>query len=249
MARRRLLLTRPAESAPAFAAAAEAAGFEVIAAPMLTYEALAQPDLPVLAAEAQAALLTSAAAARLLPNGAVSPALPILAVGDATADAARRAGFLNVASAGGDGAALAEMAAKRLIPSDGLVLHLAGEAKAFDIAAALRAKGFDARALDVYRARPAAVLPDAAADALMSRTVDDAAFFSRRSASTFVRLVRAAGLVEPTRWIRVAALSSNVAEGLAGLPWCQVLTAATPTADALLAILTAPPGDGAEQAQ
>jgi uroporphyrinogen-III synthase len=106
----------------------------------------------------QALLMTSAAAARhSLDQGNVFKEqhraildMPVFAVGDATAEAALAAGFSSVISAGGDGSTLAVLAADRLNPGDGALLHLRGGEVAGDVTGMLAACGFEARSVEVY---------------------------------------------------------------------------------------------------
>ena len=73
----------------------------------------------------QAALITSGNAISALP--AALHDVPLLAVGDATAERARRAGFARVHSAGRDAAALADLAAAILTPAAGPLLLASGD--------------------------------------------------------------------------------------------------------------------------
>jgi uroporphyrinogen-III synthase len=98
----------------------------------------------------QALLMTSAAAARHAVIGPVLAALPVYAVGDATAEAATKAGFTNVISAGGDGATLAVLAADRMKTNAGALLHLRGNEVAGDVTGMLSACGFETRFVEVY---------------------------------------------------------------------------------------------------
>lgn len=98
----------------------------------------------------QALLMTSAAAARAIQVTETLKALPLYAVGDATAEAAVAAGFETVISAGGDGATLAVLAADRMSPRQGALLHLRGREVAGDVTGMLRACGFEARHVEVY---------------------------------------------------------------------------------------------------
>jgi len=98
----------------------------------------------------QALLMTSAAAARAIQVTERLKVLPLYAVGDATAEAAVAAGFETVISAGGDGATLAVLAADRMSPRQGALLHLRGREVAGDVTGMLRACGFEARHVEVY---------------------------------------------------------------------------------------------------
>src|SRR5258706_14857106 len=99
----KLLVTRPEPDNQRTATTLRTLGHDVMLAPMLRIEAIADADLgtPPWAA----VLLTSANGARALSahaRRAELQALPVLAVGRASADAAQAAGFTDVVSADGD---------------------------------------------------------------------------------------------------------------------------------------------------
>src|SRR5690606_24915182 len=96
----RLLLTRPEEDARPLGERLRAAGHEVLIEPLLK---IRYRDAPTLELDGvQALLLTSANGVRALARHSHRRDLPVLAVGDATACAARAAGFSDVRSADGD---------------------------------------------------------------------------------------------------------------------------------------------------
>jgi uroporphyrinogen-III synthase len=116
----RLLVTRPEPDNERTAAMLRARGHEVMLAPLLRIEVIADADLG--APPFAAILLTSANGARAAsahPRRSELIALPVLAVGSSSADAARMAGFANVESADGDGRGLARLAAKRFAGAGG----------------------------------------------------------------------------------------------------------------------------------
>ncbi|MEE8274408.1 MAG: uroporphyrinogen-III synthase, partial [Alphaproteobacteria bacterium] len=96
----RVLITRPREDAEALAEALAVRGVEALVEPLLEIVPLNPGDFDL--AGVQAALLTSANGARALAAATGSRDVPVLAVGEATAAAARAAGFAEVAVAGGD---------------------------------------------------------------------------------------------------------------------------------------------------
>lgn len=98
----------------------------------------------------QALLVTSSNAPNLANLTPEILTLPVYAVGDATAKAARNAGFENVVSAGGDASTLAVLAADRLKPKDGALMHLRGHEVAGDVAGLLGACKFEVRATEIY---------------------------------------------------------------------------------------------------
>ncbi|MGZ0188321.1 MAG: uroporphyrinogen-III synthase, partial [Alphaproteobacteria bacterium] len=152
MRRPTLLITRPADSAERFADQTRALGFDPILAPMLTIK-LTQPQKLCLNG-IQAILITSRHGAAALVRATERRDVPVLAVGDATASAAQGFGFTDVQSAGGDGVALASLAAHRLNAANGAVLHVSGDKQAFDVVGALCQQGFDARLRLLYSGTP-----------------------------------------------------------------------------------------------
>jgi uroporphyrinogen-III synthase len=141
------LITRTQPGADASAARLRDLGFEAIATPAAM---ITPTGADVVIEGVQALLMTSAAAARSTKVNAGIRALPVYAVGDATAQAAIEAGFEMVISAGGDGAALAVLAADRMKPGDGALLHLRGHEVAGDVTGMLTACGFETRLVEVY---------------------------------------------------------------------------------------------------
>lgn len=226
-----MLVTRPEPGAVETAARISALGFRPVLAPlmMIVPRVLAVPSLP------QAVLVTSGNAIPALP-AALHP-VPLLAVGDATAERARRAGFRNVFSAGRDAAALARLAASKLAPSNGTLLLASGEGQGLALAATLRAQGFAVSRRVAYAAQPVQRLaPDATAE-LAAGAVRAALFFSPRTAGIFVTILQRdmpAGLV---RGVEAMAISDATRAALGGLPWARIHVAPHPTQEGLLSLL------------
>lgn len=89
--------------------------------------------------------------------------LTAFTVGDATARAAREAGFVRVISAGGDVVALAKRIAAKSDRPSGVVLKAGGLAPAGDLIGDLERRGVSARAVAVYQTAPLAPSPAALA--------------------------------------------------------------------------------------
>lgn len=227
----RVLITRPREDAGRLAAAFAARGIASVAAPLMKIELT---PAPVPLDGVQAILLTSANGARALAAASPRRDVRVLAVGRATAEAARAAGFAAVASADGDVHALAALARRGLDRQGGALLHVSGADVAGNLAGMLARDGFDARRLALYAARTVPALPFPAAEALRAGTLDGVALFSPRGADSFVRLVRAAHLEDTTAPLIVFCLSAAVAEAASGLAWRSVAIAARPDQDALV---------------
>lgn len=237
----RLLVIRPEEDARALVETLAGMGHEAVAAALIDIRFLTDagiPDRPY-----RAVLLTSANGARALgrrPEMAGLARLPVFAVGEASAGAARLAGFDRVESARGDVAALADLVAARLAPGSGPLLHAAGSVGAGDLKGALEARGFDVDRVTLYEAVAAARLPAAAIAALASGALDGVLFHSPRTARIFARLVRDEGAQGSLATLTAYCLSPAVAEALAGLSFAAVRVAPAPDQAALLDLLVRP---------
>lgn len=238
---RRILVTRPAEDAEPLIRCLADRGYEAIPEPMLTMRWLDGPE-PELDG-VQALLFTSANGVRAYARRTSRRDRPAYAVGDATAAAARAAGFARVESAAGDVYALASLVAARCAPDAGPLLHVAGTVVAGDLAGALVAAGFTVRREALYEAVAATALGPESVRALSEGGVGGALFFSPRTARSFVRLLAEAGLDDHLRTVEALCLSPAVAEaartldGSRVMPWKDVRAAARPEQDALLALL------------
>jgi uroporphyrinogen-III synthase len=229
-----VLVTRAAEQAAATARRLAGMGFVPVLAPSLVVRSRRLAALPGV----QAVLVTSGNAIPALP--ARLRKLRLLAVGDATAERAREAGFLSTESAGRDAASLAKLAARRLDPAFGPLLLASGEGQGMALAAELRQAGFRVLRRVAYTAAPARALPPAARAALAAGKIGHALFFSPASARATVRLLR--GM--PTTRIKALAISPATAAALSPLKWAGIRVASSPDQEALLALLptSATPG-------
>lgn len=233
----KVLITRAEPEAARLARVLGARGFQSIIEPLMTIRNRTE-SMPLAASfldGVQAVLFTSANGARAFAAATARRDLDVFAVGDATAAAAREAGFPRVASAGGKVEDLAALVIAQLRPSDGALVHAAGSVTAGDLAGLLGAAGFVLRRAVLYDAIAAERLSEATRAALSRREIAAALFFSPRNAATFVRL--AAGMESDCASIVAVALSPAVAASLAPLPWRRVALAASPNEPALLAAL------------
>jgi len=231
----RVLVTRPEEDSGPLVAALAGRGHAVLRQPLLriVYEEGAPPDLNGV----QALLFTSANGVRAFARRSDRRDLPAYAVGDATAGAARDAGFARVKSAGGDVSDLAALIRRRCDPTAGVLFHAAGSAVAGDLAGMLGGAGYAVRRVTLYRAEQASALEDDVRRALAARDLDFALFFSPRSAAGFASLATEAGVADACGDVVAVCLSDAVARAFGALAWRRVVVAAEPTQDALLAAL------------
>jgi uroporphyrinogen-III synthase len=234
----RLLVTRPERESEALAAGLRARGHDVTIAPLLSIHYL--DDVPLPQRDWQALLVTSANGARALARcaDAALKAVPVLAVGEGSAAAARAEGFSQVRAAEGDVQALDALAARLLDPAKGPLLHAAGSVLAGDLKAMLEARGFEVERAVLYEAEKRA-LPETVLDALKAGEIDGVLFFSPRTAGQFAALMREAGLASSLGRATAYCLSAAVAGELGGLSFAETRIAASPSLDALLALISA----------
>ncbi len=217
----RVAITRALPEAEASAARFRARGAEAIVAPLLT---IAPRPFNIDVSGAHALIFTSINGVRTF--GAASPERKIkaLCVGDASASAARQAGFESVASANGDVAALAALIRETARPGGGRLIHIAGAHLAGDLARLLAPDGLAVERRIAYEAVGATSLP-----AALRQPLDVVAFHSPRAAEIFIAL-GAPNAVNLT----AACLSLAVAERAAATPWRAIVVAPAPREDALL---------------
>ncbi len=209
---RRLFILRPEPGASASVERARALGLDAVAVPLFAVSPVAW-DAPE-AARFDGVLLTSANAVRHSGEAIERlHGLKVYAVGEATAESAREAGFEIAATGDADAAGLLGS-----IAPDLRLLHLCGADR--------QGSGDAAQAITpvvVYRA-------DAIDAPMLGGLAGQvAAVHSPRAAG------RLAELVEQGSSIRIAAISASAAEA-AGTGWERIETAAAPNDSALLAL-------------
>jgi uroporphyrinogen-III synthase len=180
-----------------------------------------KPELDLSAAAALA--FTSANGVRAFAHLTHERGLPVFTVGEATAEAARAAGFAEVRSADGDVGALAELIAATPC---GPVLHPGAAEPAGDLAGALAQKGLPCRSLALYEAVD--VEPR---DALLRwDEIEAVLVHSPRAARALAALV----WDKPAPGMRAFCISPAAAEPLTDVPLESVAFAAFPNEAALL---------------
>lgn len=217
----RIAITRALPEAERTAERVRARGAEAIIAPLL---AIVPCGYDTTTEGAQALLFTSTNGVRAFPDVRGARERLVLTVGDATADAARDAGFANVRSADGDVQALVALAQATLDRAKGKLIHIAGDHVAGDLGGALRAAGFVVERRLAYASVAASALPG-----VFDGALDAVTFHSPRAAETFVTL-GAPSSAELT----AACLSEAVAAAARAVPWKRLIVASAPREDALL---------------
>jgi uroporphyrinogen-III synthase len=231
----RVVVTRPQADAERTAAALRARGYDVLVTPLMRVEPIAV-DLD---GQWSALAITSANALNAIAGNPARDTLvrlPLLAVGRRSAEAAGKAGFTDVTSAGGDVRELVRLIEASRRKGEGPVLYLAGEDRASDLVAELLERGMAVEMRVVYRA-VTTPLPESLIDALKAGEVDAVLHFSRRSAENYVAGAKSAGVVGQALAVRHFCLSAQVAEPLAGAT--HIMIAARPDESTLIELLAA----------
>ncbi|OYX56013.1 MAG: hypothetical protein B7Y86_11240 [Brevundimonas subvibrioides] len=218
----RVWVTRARPGADRTARRLSAEGFEPLVAPLLEIHALpAALDL----SGVQALAFTSVNGVAAFAALSGTRTLPVLAVGEATARAARDAGFAIISSADGDLADLAAMI--RAEARDLTIVHACAAEPAGDLRAAV-GDAARIRTLPVYEARETGVAAPGAWDAVLIHSPR-----AGRALAASLSPKAAEGRVAVT-------ISPATAASLERLPFAEVRFAAAPTEDALLAALGKP---------
>jgi uroporphyrinogen-III synthase len=235
----RLLVTRPEPDALRLGAVLEEAGHEAVVEPLLSVS-FADGE-PIDLDGAQALIATSRNGLRALKASPAALAearhLPLFAVGKATAAEARALGFEMVVTGAGTGAELVTHIVSALDPAAGLLVHLAGDTLAGDLAGDLEAHGFRVLEPVVYRMVQATSFMDTTVEQLADGEIDGVILLSPRTAAVYAGLVRRHHLVGAVHKMPHFCLSAAVARRLEPLGPVPTRVAETPRLEEVLALV------------
>ena len=228
MSTRKIWITRAQPAAETTAARVRALGHEPFIAPLLRVEPVEGVEVDLRGVCALA--FTSANGVRAFIEATPERSLRVFAVGAATAQAVRAAGFKNVLSADGDVEALAEGIAARKRDLKGCVLHPGAAEPAGDLVGALQAHGIEARRLILYDTGPA----ELTAEELASLPEIDAVLLhSPKAAQALAAMLKAS----PQPRMRALCLSKAVMKPLARTKMAAKVFAPFPLEAALLNLI------------
>lgn len=230
--RQKIWITRAQPAADVTADRVRALGHEALVTPLLAVTPLkdVEADLTGVAALA----FTSANGVRAFADLSAERNLRVFAVGSATAQAARQAGFRLVLSADGDVDALAEGIAQRRGELRGVVLHPGALEPAGDLAGALQKQGVEARRLILYETAPVKLSDSMAAQLVQA---DAALVHSPRAAKVLAGVLKA----HPAPKLRVLGLSKAVVQPLSRTPLAARAYPPMPLEAALLNLIDRSP--------
>jgi uroporphyrinogen-III synthase len=226
--RKKIWITRAQPAAEATAERVRALGHEAVVAPLLTVRNLDAVDIDLTGAAALA--FTSANGVRAFAEKSGERGLKVFAVGAATAQAARQAGFRSVLSADGDVTALAHALDGRRGELKGAVVHAGAVEPAGDLVGELTGRGIEARRLTLYETTPAE-LSEAQARSLVKSDV--VLLHSPRAARALAGLLRA----HPAPELRALGLSRAVLKPLVRVKLAGKLAPPFPLEAALLQLI------------
>lgn len=225
----KIIVTRPSPDGEAIARDIAGLGAEPILSPAMVIRKRA---IAIDLSGAGALAFTSANGVRAFAALSTARELPVFAIGEATAAAARAAGFHEVETAGGDVGSLAGLiaASKPLLQ----ILHFAGSERAGDLVATLAANGVAARRAVVYDAEKTAGISPSARRALEGEPENVAVlFYSARSARFFLEQIEAAGLTPLLAAATALAFSAEIADAAGRARWGAIKIADSRRAGAM----------------
>ncbi len=229
---RRVLITRPIDDAAPLIEALRARAVDAMVEPLMTIQSTDEP-LPPLDG-LQGLLFTSANGVRAFAARTDRRDLRAYAVGEATAAAARRAGFTEVDVAGGDSDALAQLVIAEADPAGGKLIHVAGTQIAGNLSEQLSTAGFTVERAVLYDALSAHSLSPETVEALTSARLDSVMLFSPRSAEIFMTLADASDLGTGLSAVSAVCLSQAVADRLPRDRFRTIVIAAKPDQSSML---------------
>ena len=204
--RKKIWITRAQPAADLTADRVRALGHEPLVAPLLTVRALDNVEIDLAGVAALA--FTSANGVRAFAERSGDRGLKVFAVGAATAQAARHAGFRSVLSSEGDVAALARGIVARRGELKGAVLHAGAAELAGDLTGALEQAGLEARRIVLYETLPVTLAEPQLKAALRAHAV---LLHSPRAARVLAQMLRK----QPAPALRALGLSPAVLKPLA----------------------------------
>lgn len=230
-----MLVTRPEPGASATARRLLDLGFEPVVLPLTRIVAVAPDRMPD-AAAFDAVAVTSANAIRHAPKALLRllAGKPLFAVGERSADLARREEFVDVRAAASDAGDLA-LRLRSALPAAARVLYLAGAVRIDGFKQALG--DLEVETVVVYDAEAIDRQSDAISAALGDRDIWGALVYSARGAALLSDLVGGASLAPLFEDATFFCISANAAAALQGIDGNRIRIAGQPDETGIFALL------------
>ncbi len=229
-----VLNTRPYEDAIMLSQKLETLGYSCINDPLLSIQRHPKDTDAQDYSTVQACILTSRNAVFALTEYKIRLDTPMYAVGSATFNAIREAGFLNITQGESNAEALLPQIIKNLDPSLGKIIHFCGTDIRFDFTEYLISQGFDFNKKIVYSTFSSDALQPETVQLISARQVKMILFFSPKTARCFHDL--ALELKPYLKDITAVCLSSAIADELK-FSFGRIIIASQPNEDALIKAL------------
>ena len=231
--RPRILVTRPEPGASRTARRLEAAGFDAVVLPLTR---IAPLDFVMPEGVFDAVIVTSAQALQRVDSARLRQ-LPLYAVGEATAEAARKAEFEHLRSAGGSVSSIAALVKASAKPAAKL-LYLCGRVRRPELEAALGAAGFTLTAVETYNAAPIEYPEAELSDRLGEMPFDAVTLMSAQAAEQFALLTGHDLIERLFNRCEIVCFSPRIADALTGKEGWKIAVTEKASEDALLDLLS-----------
>lgn len=242
----RLLITRPEADAAVLKARLIALGHEPLVEPLLDVALL--PVAPEDIDGAQALIATSKNGLRAVARSAafdIARELPVYVVGPGTSSTAKALGFRIVVQGPKSAKELVQVVTGTADINGPALVHLAGEALAYDVAGELQRLGFHVLQPVVYRTVAVRELTQGMQTRIGRGELDGVILLSPQTAVVYARLVQKHGLAEGCRRSTHYCFSAAVATALSSLGKIVTAVPELPNLESLLALI----GPGAAQSR
>lgn len=242
----RVLVTRPQPGADKTAARLAAMGHETVKLPLFESRLSASVDVLPDAAQIDGFVATSVRAFWMFGAAGVPPAyhsLPVFAVGPATADAAREAGFRTIHEAAGSARDLAAtILGDGRETSPGIeaptrLIYLAGRPRKPLIETTLAEAGWPCTVVECYQMSEISYATDYLEARVLTLPVDAVLLYSANAADRFSRLMSTQTLREAAESAHFGCLSAEVAAALPAAWRARAVVPVHPDEASLLASL------------
>lgn len=240
----RIVVTRPENTGKKTAALLHDMGHDAVLLPLVEARHDIEAARLAVASPWASLTFTSAQALAVLADAKIDlrpfAKKPVFAVGQATATAARHAGFENIQTADGYGESLARLIGEQINGSDGTIaplLYLAGSPRSPALETALDGLGITYTTTECYRMLPIDWSKDDLDALLVAKPVDAVLLFSTETARLFFKNIISDRYENELRHSHFFCLSENVAAAVPKAFSSNVHVSSLPSQAGLLDLL------------